>query len=81
MKTVTVVETLEIIRKLRISHTYGRDEINTAILKLAARVILLLKSIDADKTNPASYRPVSLLPVILKLAERSVQSQLLQYLE
>ena len=34
-----------------------------------------------DPTNPGSYRPVSQLPVIAKLAERTVQRQLLRYLE
>ena len=46
-----------------------------------ARVIPLLKSTDADKTNPASYRPVSQLPLISKMTERAIQTQLLDYLE
>ena len=46
-----------------------------------ARVIPLLKSSDADKTNPGSYRLVSQLPLISKLTERSIQTQILDYLE
>ena len=46
-----------------------------------ARILPLLKSKESDKFNPASYRPVSQLPVLSKLAERSVQRQLLTYLE
>ena len=46
-----------------------------------ARVIPLLKSQEMDRLIPASFRPVALLPVISKLAERVVQKQLLHYLE
>ena len=46
-----------------------------------ARILHLLKSKDLDPTNPSSYRPVSQLPVVAKLAERTVQRQLLGYLE
>ena len=46
-----------------------------------ARVIPLLTSKELDQHSPSSYRPISLLPVISKLAERSIQSQLLNYLE
>ena len=46
-----------------------------------ARILPLLKGKDLDATNPASYHPVSQLPVIAKLAERTVQRQLLKYLE
>ena len=45
------------------------------------RVIPLLKSTDADKTVPKSFRPVSQLSLISKLTERVVQSQLLTHLE
>ena len=46
-----------------------------------ARVLPLLKSNGLDKTNPSSYRPVSQLPIVSKLTERSVQTQILKYLE
>ena len=46
-----------------------------------ARVIPVLKGKNLDKTNPGSYRPICQLPVVSKLAERAVQSQLLSYLE
>ena len=46
-----------------------------------ARVIPLLKSTDSDKTSPSGYRPVSQLPIVSKLAERTVQVQLLEFLE
>ena len=46
-----------------------------------ARVLPLLKGKDCDQTNPASYRPVSQLSVLSKLAEITVQRQLLEHLE
>ena len=46
-----------------------------------ARILPLLKSKESDQFNPSSYRPVSQLPVLSKLAERTVQRQLLTYLE
>ena len=46
-----------------------------------ARVVPLLKSRDSDVTNPASFRPVAQLPLISKLGERTVQLQILKYLE
>ena len=46
-----------------------------------ARILPLLKGKDQDCTNPASFRPVSQLPLIGKLTERAVQSQLLEFLE
>ena len=42
-----------------------------------ARILPLLKSNDCDPLKPASYRPISQLPVLSKLTERSVQRQLL----
>ena len=46
-----------------------------------SRILPLLKSKDSDPTNPASYRPISQLPVLSKLTERTVQCQLMTYLE
>ena len=46
-----------------------------------ARVLPLLKFSESDKQRPASFWPVSRLPVISKLAERTVQVQLLEFLE
>ena len=46
-----------------------------------ARIIPLLKSKDSDQTNPGSFRPVSQLSIISKLAERVVQRQLLEHME
>ena len=46
-----------------------------------SRVLPLLKSTESDSFSPSGYRPVSQLPVISKLAERTVQLQLLEYLE
>ena len=46
-----------------------------------ARVLPLLKGRESDPLNPASFRPASQLPVVAKLAERTVQRQLLKYLE
>ena len=46
-----------------------------------AKVIPLLKSFSADPLLPKSYRPVSLLPILSKVLEKIVFSQLVQYLE
>ena len=46
-----------------------------------ARVIPILKGKDLDPLNPGSYRPISLLPILSKLCERSVQTQILNFLE
>ena len=46
-----------------------------------ARVLPLLRGKESDPYNLASYRPVCLLLVMSKLAERAVQCQLLDYLE
>ena len=46
-----------------------------------ARICPLLKSADLDETKPGSFRPVSQLPLVSKLAERVVQIQLLNFLE
>ena len=44
-------------------------------------MILLLKASDMDRLSPVSYRPVAILPTILKLVECAAQSQLLDFLE
>ena len=46
-----------------------------------ARILPVLKSKGLDKSNPGSFRPISQLPIIGKLTERSVQLQLLKHLE
>ena len=45
------------------------------------RVLLLLKSSEADKTCPSGFRPVTQLSLISKLAEKCVQVQLLTSME
>ena len=46
-----------------------------------AKVIPLLKSTQLDSIMPKSYRPVALLPVLSKLLEKVVFSQVVEYLE
>lgn len=41
-----------------------------------ANVVILLKGSDKDKTNPGSYRPISLLPVFGKALERILINRL-----
>ena len=45
------------------------------------RVLPLLKSNDANKNCPSSYRPVTQLSLTSKLTEKCVQQQLLEFLE
>ena len=46
-----------------------------------AKVVPLLKSFTADTLLPKSYRPVALLPVLSKVLEKAVFTQLVKYLE
>ena len=46
-----------------------------------AKVVPLLKSASADPILPKSYRPVALLPIMSKILEKVVFSQLIGYLE
>ena len=46
-----------------------------------AKVIPLQKSKELNKMDPATYRPVSLLPLVSKLTERACQKQLYEHLE
>ena len=46
-----------------------------------AKVCPLLKAQELDHYNPKSYRPVCQLSIVSKIAERTVQLQLLQHLE
>ena len=46
-----------------------------------ANVIPLYKGKGLVKTSPASYRPISLLPVTAKIVEKAVQFQLLEFME
>ena len=107
-KTVNSGEIFKFKKNLKNSHAHGRDEIDTAKIKLVApilapvlahlvnlslgtpkfpmkwkmsRIVPLLKSAESDSSNPASFRPVSQLPLISKIVERVAQVQILQYLE
>ena len=44
-------------------------------------MVPLLKGSDCDKLLPKSYRPVALLPVLSKILEKAVFTQLVEYLE
>jgi len=44
-----------------------------------AKAVPIHKSGDSD--NPANYRPISILPVLSKILEKAVYSQLINYLE
>ena len=46
-----------------------------------SRVIPLLKSNDADRNNPASFRPVAQLSLTSKVTEKCAQIQLIDFLE
>ena len=73
------------------SHAFGTDKLDAETLKIGtgdfppkwktARILPLLKNNKMDRTDPNSYRPISLLPIISKISERIVQVQLLDYLE
>ena len=45
------------------------------------KVLPLYKGKGQDKQHPSSYRPVSLLPTLGKIAERAVQQQIVKYMD
>ena len=45
------------------------------------KIVPLLKDSKMEKMSSSSYRPIALLPIISKIAEKSVQEQLLTYME
>ena len=47
--------------------------------KLAWKVIPIFKY--GDRTDPINYHPISILPMLLKILERAVHSQLRDHLE
>ena len=46
-----------------------------------AKIIPILKSSEHSHMDPASYRPISLLPVLSKIIERAVQMQMQNHFE
>ena len=44
------------------------------------KLLPLFKGGDEDKMNMKAYRPISILPIISKIMERSIQSQVLEYM-
>ena len=46
-----------------------------------SNVTPILKSTELSRMSPSSYRPISILPVLSKLVERTVQLQLLDHFE
>ena len=46
-----------------------------------SRIVPIVKSKEARRSDPSQYRPVALLPTISKLIERTVQTQLQQHME
>ena len=46
-----------------------------------AKIIPILKSPEHSRMDPASYRPISLLPVLSKIVERAVQMQMQLHFE
>ena len=104
----TELEVLNIIKKFKNSHAFGRDNLDAATIKIGgkylsrpiahivnlsllkstfpnkwkiARILPIQKSKGLDLSNPASFRPISQLPVISKITEKIVQSKLLLHLE
>ena len=82
------IDSLSVKLATEVLHRQIRHLINTSIRNKTftsrwkiAKIIPLLKSNELDKINPASFRPVSLLGAISKIAERTVQVQLLNHLE
>ena len=45
------------------------------------RLIPLFKGGKSDRLSPSGYRPISILPIVAKIAERAVQRQVVQFME
>ena len=65
-----------------------RHKVNTSLKtsKFASRwklskLLPLLKAKDLNRLLPASYRPIAILPAILKIVEKAAQSQILAHFE
>ena len=80
-----------LIMKVAICHsseTYLTHIVNMSIRtnKFASkwklsRLIPILKSKEANRLSPSSYRPIALLPVVSKIVEWTVQTQLQEHME
>ena len=46
-----------------------------------SKLLPLLKSTDANKLLPSSYRPIAILPTTSKIIEKAAQAQILQHME
>ena len=63
-------------------HHIINPSLNSSMVPLIwkeTRIISLFKSVDVH--NPSNYRPILVLSVLLKVLERSVHMQLIEYLE
>ena len=105
---VTEKEVLDIVKKFKKSHAFGRDKLDAATIKIGrihlskpiayivnltienstfprkwkiARILPVQKAKGLDLTNPSTFRPISQLPVISKIAEKVIQSRILCHLE
>ena len=108
LKEITLLETVQLLKKMGNSKSFGHDQLDSWSLKLIAshiylplqhiinlsirskkianrwkiaRVIPLFKGGKLVKTSPASFRPISLLPITAKLVERAIQIQLSKFME
>ena len=84
LESITTREVSKMISDLKSSSAFGDDKHDASIVKMAASVLIpvITHVINLSLgTKTSSYCPVSLLPLVSKLAERSVQVQILKYLE
>ena len=93
LRQITILETLNLIQSLGNNTCYGHDGINALSIKIAAavlsnflmkwkiaKIIPLWKGKGLSKSCTKNYRPISMLPIIAKLTEKTVQKQLLEFL-
>ena len=108
LEKVTEKEVLDIVKKFKKSHAFGRDKLDAVTIKIGriylakpiahivnltienstfprkwkiARILPVQKGKGLDLTNPSTFRPISQLPVISKIAEKVIQSRILCHLE
>ena len=108
LEMITESKTVDLLKQLGNSKSFGIDEIDAESLKLAAsslkkpltfiinqslttctfanqwkvsKLIPLYKGKGTDKCNPENYRPIALLSVVSKIVERTVQQQMLNFLQ
>ena len=88
LKSVTENDILKMISKIKSSHAFRRDKVDTAVVKLAAPILVpiithIVNLSLGTLSFPVKWKLSRIIPLLLvsKLTERVVQLQILNFLE